>query len=215
MQDPDTLKYCTLIFLRAPEPGKVKTRLSKVLHEDTVLKLYKNFATGIIKTIEQCSCSIRICYHPSDAQNKIIDWIGHAFYLIPQKGKDLGERMADAFDRAFSDGLEKVILIGTDCPDINIAIIEKAFKSLQKNNVVIGPAFDGGYYLIGFNSVSFFRDIFHNIPWSTENVFQMTIETCNKKNYKIHILPELRDIDTYEDLIAVSKASKKGKNHNV
>lgn len=202
---------CVLVFVRAPEKGKVKTRLSRNLNNEIVLHLYKSFAEDVIETVRRGEYNTIICYHPSDAASKITDWLGSAYDIWPQNGKNLGERMAEAFTRAFSAGLKKAILVGTDCPDLEERIIHEAFDALNKNSAVVGPAIDGGYYLIGFNSDSFDTDIFKNMPWGSGHVFQMTVSRLKKKGVTVHLLPQLRDIDTYEDLVAfINSGEKKG-----
>jgi glycosyltransferase A (GT-A) superfamily protein (DUF2064 family) len=108
--------------------------------------------------------------------------------------------MADAFVQSFSEGLEKLILIGSDVPDLTEAIIDEAFKSLQSNDAVIGPASDGGYYLIGFNKGTFLPDIFTGLMWSTSSIFRQTMKVLQESGCSVHILPECSDVDTVDDL---------------
>jgi rSAM/selenodomain-associated transferase 1 len=116
-----------------------------------------------------------------------------------QDGMDLGERMKNAFTTIFGFGYTKAVLIGTDCPEITPLIIESALHSLDRNEVVIGPALDGGYYLIGMDKV--IPQLFSQIPWSTDNVFPITLERINQGNISHFTLPVLSDIDTEEDWI--------------
>jgi hypothetical protein len=193
-------RRCILVFVKAPEKGKVKTRLSKILGKTVALGLYKNFVADIIATLQTGRYTFRICFHPSDAEHKMMDWIGREYVLMPQRGNHIGERMANAFRKTFMDGFEHVLLIGTDLPDLPATVIDEAFKNLEKNAAVIGPAFDGGYYLIGFQSKTFLPAIFERIPWSTRQVFEKTIKIFEKNQYRVHRLPKWRDIDLYEDL---------------
>lgn len=196
---------CVIVFIRAPELGKVKTRLQKRLDAETVLHLYENFVKDIIKTLSSSNYPIKIFFHPHYTEKKMSNWFGDSFSLYPQKGNDLGEKMSNAFHAMFSKGAHNAILIGTDCPDLDGSVFEEAFESLKHNPVVIGPAFDGGYYLIGFNSDAFDETIFQGISWGTKEVFEKTMIKCREKFQKVHLLPKWNDIDTFEDLIKFMK----------
>jgi hypothetical protein len=124
-------------------------------------------------------------------------------------GRDLGERMENAFKETFLQGFNEVLVIGTDIPALTPSLIDKALKALKNSDAVIGPCFDGGYYLIGFRKEMFLSDIFKGIQWSTEGVFKDTMEVFSKKIYKVYVLPKLRDIDRIEDLRTFYKESKK------
>ena len=204
-------RRCVLVFVKAPEKGKVKTRLAKILGNGIVLGLYKNFVADIIATLQTGRHLVRICYHPPDAENKVTNWIGREYVLVPQHGNHIGERMANAFRKTFADGFEHVLLIGTDLPDLPAAVIDEAFESLEKNAAVIGPAFDGGYYLIGFQAVTFLPSIFESMPWGTQQVFERTIEIFKKNHLQVYRLPKWRDIDLYEDLKCFMAENAKGK----
>ena len=204
-------RHCVLVFVRAPEKGKVKTRLSKILGNGIVLGLYQSFVADIIATLHTGRHTFRICYHPPDAEHKVTDWIGREYVLVPQRGNHIGERMANAFRKTFADGFEHVLLIGTDLPDLPAAVIDEAFESLEKNAAVIGPALDGGYYLIGFQAVTFLPAIFESMPWGTQQVFERTIEIFEKNHLQVYRLPKWRDIDLYEDLKCFMAENAKGK----
>jgi len=118
--------------------------------------------------------------------------------LSPQKGKDLGEKMQNAFQTVFNNGVSKTLIIGTDLPEISSEIINRSFELLNNNDIVIGPATDGGYYLLGMKNV--YKELFTNLPWSTDKLFENTIDIINKLNLSISYLPRLSDIDTEEDL---------------
>ncbi|MDM8537304.1 TIGR04282 family arsenosugar biosynthesis glycosyltransferase, partial [Desulfobacterales bacterium HSG17] len=162
---------CVLVFLKSPVMGKVKTRLAKHIGDRQAVKLYKHFVADTLKMLENGTHSIIICYYPFNAEKEISEWIGNKYPLWPQKGDTLGKKMLHAFDRAFKQGFEQVILIGTDTPDLPETIIKKGFNALGENDAVIGPSVDGGYYLIGFNTETFLPQAFENITWSTEKVF--------------------------------------------
>ena len=208
---PGSLQRCAVVFVKAPQKGKVKTRLSKIVGPEIALNVYKRFAVDLIETLKNIECDITICYHPSHAEPCITRWLGDSYVYLAQKGKNIGERMANAFIQSFSKGFHSVILVGADIPDLTGKIIDGAFSSLQKYPAVIGPALDGGYYLLGFNSNTFIPDIFENISWGTDRVYEQTLTVFHKKSLQAHLLPTWRDIDTYEDLVCFYKINKKNR----
>lgn len=182
-----------IIFVRKPELGKVKTRLAAQIGNEAALNIYKKLL----------SCTRQIC-QPISADKylfgaeteKDICWQG--FYNYQQFGKDLGDRMHLAFETLFKKNYKKILIIGSDCPSLTTEIIEHAFESLSKNDIVIGPARDGGYYLLGMKKL--WPDIFLNKKWSTALVFEDTLKSIEnlKLNYKM--LPVLRDVDEAVDV---------------
>ena len=126
------------------------------------------------------------------------EWLGQDLEYVPQIAGDLGNKMRFAFDRSFELGIQRVVTIGIDCPDINQEILENAFDSLQNQDLVIGPARDGGYYLIGLNQT--IPQLFRNINWGTEKVFKQTQNIAQQLNLSIDYLPTLSDVDHPEDL---------------
>ena len=117
---------------------------------------------------------------------------------LHQIGKNLGEKMLNAFRFVFKNDVNKTIIIGTDLPDISSAIIKNTFTLLDEFDVVVGPATDGGYYLLGMKKI--FKELFIDLPWSTDKLFNRTLQVINKLNLEVSILPELSDIDTENDL---------------
>ena len=193
---------CILVFLKTPERGMVKSRLSKDMDEDVALLLYKNFILDLLETLQKGRFAIKICFYPPNSKEKVSNWLGKNYSYMPQNGIDLGERMKNAFREAFSEGFSKVLLIGSDIPDLTTAVINEAF-AFDNNAAVIGPAFDGGYYLIGFKDNTFLPDVFEGIQWGQEMVFEKTMEIFKKHNYAIHLLPQWQDIDKLDDLQAL------------
>jgi rSAM/selenodomain-associated transferase 1 len=189
-----------LLFVKSPEKGKVKSRLSAAIGEEIALDIYKSFVLDILETVERAGYPLSIWFYPPEAKEIMSTWLGKGFVYMPQEGDDLGERMRNAFHRSFSEGLDKVILIGSDIPDIRDSVIDEAFGSLENSGAVIGPASDGGYYLIGFSKSTFMPDVFRGIPWSTESVFQETVRILERPGFRIHVLPEKSDVDTLDDL---------------
>jgi rSAM/selenodomain-associated transferase 1 len=187
-----------LLFVKAPEKGRVKSRLAETIGEELAAEAYKLFVSDIVGTIREAGYPLRIFFHPPDSADVVSEWLGKN--VVPQEGKDLGERMENAFARSFSQGLEKAVLIGTDVPDLKTSVIGEAFETLGSNEAVIGPASDGGYYLIGFGRTSFRPEIFRGIEWGSDSVFSKTMKIFGEVGSKVHTLPEWGDVDTVEDL---------------
>lgn len=194
-------KKCLLLFIKSPEKGSVKARLSGDCNADFALSLYRNFVFDLLRTLESGSYRLKLYFHPPDALDNVSACFGKSYSYMPQKGKDLGERMKNAFCETFSEGFTKVLLIGSDVPDLTDSLISDAYQ-LNDCDAVLGPSFDGGYYLIGFKHDTFVPQIFEGMQWSTDRVFKDTWEVLAKKKYKVRVLPLKRDIDRLEDLRA-------------
>ncbi len=163
------------------------------------LHLYRYFVKDTLHMLRKQR--MILCYHPTGAETEIRNWLGEEYICMPQTGKDLGERMHNAFIRAFAAGYREVLLMGSDIPDLPEEIIREAFAALRENDAVIGPACDGGYYLIGFRKTGFTPHAFRNIRWSTATVFENTLKIFSRQQTRVRILPRWRDIDEYEDLV--------------
>ncbi len=172
---------------------------------ETVLKIYKSFVQDVIETVKKHTDHIRISYYPMGTGDEVRKWLGDGFHYMPQQGKHLGDRMRNAFTRVFSDGFCRVVLLGTDIPDLPGSIIDEAFSKLSCHPSVIGPARDGGYYLIGFQQAFFPPQAFDNIPWGTQHVLNETLSVFKRAKQDIHILPSWQDTDDYSDLLALHK----------
>jgi len=203
---PDT--SAILLFIKAPVLGRVKSRLAAAIGEKAALDLYENFVLDSLATVEKTGIPFRICVYPPEAEKEAASWLGDRYRFMPQEGIDLGERMESAFLACFSEGLERVVLMGSDLPDLPSAVLEAVISSLKQNDVAIGPASDGGYYLIGFNKDSFLPEIFHGIAWSTKTVFEKTMTVLRDSGLAIQQAPQWHDIDTLADLKALFERSK-------
>lgn len=190
---------CLIIFVRNPEKGKVKTRLAKDFGESETLELYKNFIRDILERTKSDKYEIRVFAWPPGSDVHLAKIFGATYKYRHQKGNDLGSRMRHAISESFEEGFKKVILIGSDVPHIKNDVIEAGFLSLEKKNSVIGPAKDGGYYLIGFNKESFFEDAFKDIEWGQNTVYDKTLKKLDKVGYAV--LDLMGDIDYLEDLM--------------
>jgi uncharacterized protein len=189
------------MFVRSPQKGTVKTRLTAVLDEGTVLGLYRCFGSDLLEMLRHTAFGLRISFYPADAGTKVADWLGWGYVYVAQEGKDLGERLEKAFLTAFANGFQRVVIIGSDIPDLPSEMVEEAISSLASHDAVIGPATDGGYYLIGFSAARFLREAFAGVNWGTSTVFQRTMDALSKHGVSVHLLPRWPDIDTYEDLV--------------
>jgi rSAM/selenodomain-associated transferase 1 len=201
-------KPIVLLFIKAPIKGQVKSRLAADVGEEATLELYKNFVLDSIETVEKSAYPFRICFYPPEGEEIVTAWLGRQYPYLMQEGNDLGLRMGNAFGHIFWEGFTSALLIGSDIPDLPSAVIRSAFESLKENDVVIGPAADGGYYLIGFNNNSFLPRIFQGIAWSTNTVVQTTLDILKGASLRVHIAPEWKDVDTLGDLRALYERNR-------
>lgn len=189
-----------IVFLRCPRIGKVKTRLAETTTEEFALHFYRECANKIISEIKRIpQINKYVFYSDKYERDEVRKWLGNGFLYSHQDGNDLGARMKNAFQKVFSHGAGKVVIVGTDIPDLNNSIIESAISLLNENDVVIGPSKDGGYYLLGMNKLH--NTLFEDIEFSTSSVFSETIRRIKKLGLKFSLLPQLHDIDTEEELI--------------
>jgi uncharacterized protein len=201
-------KPIILLFVKAPVRGRVKSRLAAEVGEETALDLYRCFVLDIVGTLDDSGYPFRICYYPHDDENALASLLGRRHHFMPQEGKDLGKRMENAFRQIFSEGYDRAVLIGSDIPDLSPAVFRESLDSLENNDVVIGPAADGGYYLIGFHKRSLLPPVFHERAWSTNTVFRETLEILRDASLRMHLAPEWGDVDTREDLNALAVRSR-------
>ena len=187
-------KNLLIVFTRNPELGKVKTRLAKTVGNATTLKIYIFLLERTRDISVKVSADKAVYYSVKVRENDI--WDANIFQKHQQVGEDLGIRMLHAFKNGFKAGYEKVMIIGSDLYDLTAETIENAFIALKDNEVVIGPAEDGGYYLLGMNSLE--EKVFKNKNWGTETVRKNTLEELKDK--KVFLLEELNDVDVFEDI---------------
>ncbi len=189
-----------IIFIKNPEIGKVKTRLAKTIGNYKALEVYKFLQMRTRDVALNVNANRLLFYAENIQQNDI--WDSNNFNKLVQSSGDLGNRMADSFRYSLKTDSEKSIVIGSDCYDLSSEMIQTAFEELDEFDLVIGPANDGGYYLLGMKKL--YTDLFENIAWSTETVFESTIQKANRLGLSVKVLEQLIDIDTEEDLKAVS-----------
>ncbi|MCI4669359.1 MAG: TIGR04282 family arsenosugar biosynthesis glycosyltransferase [Bacteroidia bacterium] len=185
-----------LIFVKHPVAGKAKTRLAATLGHEKALEIYKKLLAHTLKISQKVKASKETWYGNQMPENDL--WSEAAFARFQQFGEELGDRMLNAFQMGFSKGYKKIIIIGSDNALLTEAHISTAFHSLEDHDVVIGPAKDGGYYLLGMKQAH--DTIFHNKVWSTETVFSDTVEDVKTLNLKLKVLEELSDVDVEADL---------------
>ncbi len=190
-------KEALLIFAKNPIYGQVKTRLAASIGKETALAVYKQLLQHTLFITEYLPIHKILFY--SAYLDEHDHWNSNFFEKKVQKGADLGERMKNAFTYAFQNGFEKAVIIGTDCPELDAGLIMNAFSYLNRNDVLIGPAKDGGYYLLGMKKTHTF--FFEDMEWSCNKVLEATISLCTKHNLQYELLPQLHDIDEEKDIV--------------
>lgn len=190
---PDKKLNRLILFYKIPVLGKVKTRLARSLGDPKAMEIYQKLLNHARKVAKEQGLATPYWY-----VDETPDLINENMFV--QKGANIGERMENAIDEQFKSGGKKVALFGSDCYGINKEIIEEAFRALDKYDIVLGPANDGGYYSIGMKRMQ--RFLFDGITWSTPEVKDQTIEKCHKHGLSVYELPLLTDVDTPEDLKA-------------
>lgn len=192
-----------IIFARCPDPGRCKARLIPALGVELAITIYEALVQQTMSWMESPvdeGIAVEVHYI-GDNLERLRFLCGEAAGQIkfaPQQGENLGRRIANAFDAAFQEGSSKVAIIGTDCPDLNLESVRAAFAKLAENDLVLGPANDGGYYLIALRKPA--RKLFQNIPWGGASVLQETLRKAQHLNMTFDLLPKLADIDRPEDL---------------
>ena len=198
-----------IVFLKAPQDGYVKTRLAEFLENSFVLALYKGFVRDILDVLETAGDKV-LYFWPPEKKQAVQKWLGPQYDYSIQEGDDLGQRMSNAFVELFGKGYTRVLLVGTDVPELSSTDITRAFQILKTKDAVIGPSSDGGYYLIGFQTAKFSKHFFDDIDWSTSQVLHQTLLAMDRVSVRYELLSRLNDIDTPEDLAALSQRVKKG-----
>jgi rSAM/selenodomain-associated transferase 1 len=200
---------CLIVFVKYPQRGMIKSRLTGYYDDNFIAGLYENFVFDILKTVEKGDYRLQICFHPPEKETEIKKLLTDNYQYRQQRGIDLGARMKNAFADCFSEGFKSIVLIGSDFPDLPLKIIEDAFAALDSpSDAVIGPAADGGYYLIGLKTETFLPDIFSGLPWSTASVFSETLKILQACGQRTKILQEWHDVDTRDDLINLMERGK-------
>ncbi|HWK88847.1 MAG TPA: TIGR04282 family arsenosugar biosynthesis glycosyltransferase [Longimicrobium sp.] len=191
-----------LVFVRAPVRGRVKTRLARAMGDDAALRIYRRLAEHTVmqamRLAREDGVEVRIHHTPAAAGHAVRDWLGPGPLYLPQSGGGLGERMHDAFAHAFANGRGRVVIVGSDLPDLDAELMRRAFTLLDAHRAVIGPARDGGYYLLGLTELP--RGIFAGIEWSTPTVLAETLRRMRALGMVPMLLEEMRDVDEAADV---------------
>ena len=188
-----------MLFTRYPEAGNTKTRLIPHLGAVRAAELQRWMTASMAQEMAALRPDIdRQIHFSGGGLSQMQAWLGRQFTYLPQFAGGLGHRLHQAFVGNFRSGMDAVVAIGADCPQLSTRHFEQAFKQLKTHDVVIGPAADGGYYLIGLNRPQ--AKLFEDIPWGTGDVFEQTVAIATSLNLSIATLEQLRDVDRPEDL---------------
>ena len=195
--NPSPVKDTLLIlFIRAPRPGSVKTRIAATVGPEAALTIYQDMVGTLIANLKGLP-DVELRFTPDNGLEEIIPWLQPGWTARAQGSGDLGDRMERAFAEAFQSRFNKVALIGSDCPEINLQDIQTAWGELDEKDLVLGPAADGGYWLIAMKRLS--ASLFTKISWSTSLVLDQTLEQANNAGIQHRLLATRVDIDTEAD----------------
>jgi rSAM/selenodomain-associated transferase 1 len=193
------MRPALIFFVRAPLPGKVKTRLAEQIGADASLALYRAMGSDMLAKISKPdSWDTTVFFSPSENGHLVRDWLGSDYNYSPQRGDNLGERMHNALKDILDLGHRKALLTGSDIPELSTDIIGRAFSMLDSFDVVLGPAADGGYYLVGMKRPR--RDMFLGIEWSGGTVYPDTCQKLSGMGLSYASLDTLCDIDRFDDI---------------
>ena len=187
-----------LVFVKAPRPGEVKTRLAAEIGAAEAARVYREMAERVLAaTLPGDDYARLVFFAPPSARDEVARWLPSET-LVAQQGEDLGRRMDAAFAEAFARGATRAALIGTDVPRLSRAHVAEALAALESRPVALGPATDGGYYLIALRQRR--PELFEGIEWGTRSVRAATLERCAALGLEVHLLPPLSDVDTLADM---------------
>lgn len=189
---------CLLFMLRAPLHGRVKTRLAREIGHDAALALYRAFVEDMLDALDGCGADVAFFVEPGEGIGEMRAWLGHGREYVPQCQGDLGDRMRAAFEWAFGAGYTAAACIGSDIAGLSPWHAKSLVRLMRSEPALIGPSPDGGYWTIGFNAQSYLPQAFEAMPWSTPELFGMTMRIMQP--LQPAMLPELADIDTLDDL---------------
>ncbi|PTN37685.1 TIGR04282 family arsenosugar biosynthesis glycosyltransferase [Desulfonatronum sp. SC1] len=189
------LSDCLVVMIKYPRPGRVKTRLVATLGEENAAALYRCFVQDVLCTVDALNEHALLSIDPWIYRTDFAEWLGSERWFQPQVGPDLGARMDDAFSRAFEAGHDRVVLIGSDLPDLPGSLLVEAFRALDRHDVVLGPARDGGFYLLGWTRRTFRPGLFVAIPWSTSKVLAACRAALLRSGLEPRLLAPWSDVD--------------------
>ena len=195
-----------IIFTRYPVPGRTKTRLIPALGPEGAADLQRQMTEHTLSVVGPLiseGIQLQVRYEGGE-ESDMKKWLGEVLSFVPQGEGDLGDRMRRAFGDSFNEGFEKAVIVGTDCPSLGADDVAEALDLLEENTLVLGPAVDGGYYLIGIRSDAsewLYELVFENIPWGTDQVFNTTVNVLAETGLDVGLLNEKADVDEPEDLV--------------
>ena len=190
-----------ILFTRYPEPGTTKTRLIPALGAQGAAALQQRMSEAIVAQMVRFAGQYPVCPEirfVGGTQQLVEAWLSTSIPCLPQGEGELGDRLCRAFSQAFAQGSRQVVVIGADCPGLTPALFAQAFAALESRDLVLGPAMDGGYYLVGLNRPA--PALFAGIPWGTGEVLAATLKQAHELHLSTHLLEPLADVDRQEDL---------------
>jgi uncharacterized protein len=204
------MKNALIIFIKNPQLGRVKTRLARTVGDENALSIYQQLLSMTRAIVLPLSRVVALHLFYDDFINHSDEFDNQLFIKHVQIGKDLGERMQNAFETVFETA-EKVMIIGSDCPTLTSNLLKKGFARLETYQYVLGACYDGGYYLMGMQKHCFLKNksffVFEKMQWSTSSVYADTVARLTERNLTLYDLPILSDIDTEDDWNQFSNTS--------
>lgn len=185
-----------VVFVKAPRAGQVKTRIAETAGPERAREIYLRLVKQVVESMRALQ-NVELRFSPDDAGAEVQPWLQGGWTASAQGEGDLGERLHRAFSDAFAAGAERVVIIGSDCPEVRTADVRTAWRELKSHDIVVGPAVDGGYWLIGLSAPQ--PDLFKGIAWSSDQVLGETLARAKSLKLRIQLLRILTDIDTEED----------------
>ena len=183
----------------------MKTRLAAEVGPCHACELSRCFVLDLLQTLSSDAWSFCLALYPWDKKDAMTDIVGQSLLQLPQRGNDLGERMEGVFADAFSGGIQEVVMIGSDVPDLPPEFVTEAFEALADHDAVLGPACDGGYYLVGLRRETCRNHLFDHLPWGTPEIFSLQMKRFGDRGLRVYILPPWQDVDTLADLANLSR----------
>lgn len=191
-----------IIFSRFPEAGTTKTRLIPALGAEGAAALQRRLSERTVRCGRELAAlrplALEVCYDGGDA-DRLGAWLGRDLRCVAQGDGDLGARLARAFARSWQEPVQRVVVVGADCPALSVPILQEAFVALAGHDLVLGPAADGGYYLLGLARPA--PELFADQPWGARGLLASTLRVAHRSGLAVKLLEELADVDRPEDLL--------------
>ena len=193
------------MLVKAPRPGLAKSRIAQTAGPQRALAIHRELVDSVLKGIGSLS-EVELRFMPEDAEPDIRPWVQKTWTAQPQGDGDLGARLVRAFEEAFAAGAERVVVIGSDCPEVRTSDVRSAWAELRTHDLVVGPAIDGGYWLLGLRAPQ--PALFEEIAWSSDQVLGQTLQRARSLGLRIQLLRILGDVDTEADWNAYVRQRK-------